>query len=298
MTRSISDFTRRNSLPVFFGLAWFISWVLWLPLVLAALGHSTVPVVRHHHFLGALGPVAAACIVTAMTTGRKGVAALLSRLALRRGEMKWLLIAVLGPVMLFVVAALVNRCVNGVTVDIRQFGRVNEFPQLGVLSVLLCYMLTFGLGEEIGWRGFALPRLQARSSALTASLILSVGWAIWHLPAFWYRPGYSSMTAPGIAGWFFSLVTGAILLTWLFNSSGGNLLVVSAFHAAVDFVFTMKIVEGPMVSIMGALIVLWAIVIVVLARPANLSRSAKVTAPPWGESSKAAVERRLGATGA
>ena len=277
MTPSLSDFTRRHPLPVFFGLAWFISWALWLPLVLNALGHRIALVVPHHHFLGALGPLVAACIVTAVTDGRRGVGELFARFAIRRRDLGWLLIALLGPVMLFAIAALAIRLVNGATLDLRQFGRVDEFPQLGVVGVLLCYTLTFGLGEEIGWRGFALPRLQGRHGALTASLILSVGWAIWHLPAFWYRPGYVSMTAPGIAGWFFSLVTGAILLTWLFNSSRGSLLVVSLFHAAVDLVFTTKIAAGPIVSTMGALIVVWAIAIIVLARPANLSRSARVT---------------------
>lgn len=277
---SIADSIRRHPLPTFFALAWLISWVLWLPLVIDALGYPSGLVLPHHHFFGALGPVAAACIVTATTNGRSGVVELLARFAPRRSDAKWLLIAVFGPVALFVTAASVLYVVSGTTVNFREFGRGEEFPQMGVVGVMLIYTLTFGIGEELGWRGFALPRLQATHSALKASLLLSVGWAIWHLPAFWYRPGYSSMTTPAIAGWFFSLVTGAVLLTWLFNSSRGNLLVVSLFHAAVDLVFTTKVAEGKIVSLMGALIVVWSVAILVLGRPANLSRFAKVTLPP------------------
>jgi membrane protease YdiL (CAAX protease family) len=84
-------------------------------------------------------------------------------------------------------------------------------------------------GEEVGWRRFALARLQTRHTASVSSLLLTLGWALWHTPLFAYRPGYASMDAMGVAGWFFSLLT---------DASRGSLLVVALFHAAVDVVFT------------------------------------------------------------
>ena len=132
--------------------------------------------------------------------------------------------------------------------------------------------MTFGLGEEVGWRGFALPRLQARHSALVATLLLTVGWAVWHIPLFLYRPGYTGLGIAGVAGWLFSLVTGAVLLTWLYNSSRGSLLVVALFHATVDVVFTSTSSSPMVVNVLGAFITVWGILVVMVAGPRFLSR--------------------------
>ena len=139
--------------------------------------------------------------------------------------------------------------------------------------------MSFGYGEETGWRGFALPRLQARHSAWVVSLLLTLGWALWHLPLFFYRPGYTSMDAAGVAGWFFSLLTGAVLLTWLYNESEGSILVVALFHASVDVAFTSRIASPEVVNVAGALITAWGIVVLVAAGPRRLSsgRQAAVT---------------------
>ncbi len=59
------------------------------------------------------------------------------------------------------------------------------------------WFLTSGLGEEVGWRGFALPRLQQSTLGHDSSLLLAIGWAGWHLPAFLYVPSY---TAIGLSG--------------------------------------------------------------------------------------------------
>ena len=109
--------------------------------------------------------------------------------------------------------------VSGERVSLTGLGRSREFPQLSAVSFLAYNVVSFGYGEEVGWRGFALPRLQARHSAFVASLLLTLGWALWHAPLFLYRPGYTSMNAAGVAGWLFSLVTGAVLLTWLYNGA-------------------------------------------------------------------------------
>ena len=136
--------------------------------------------------------------------------------------------------------------------------------------------MTFGFGEEVGWRGFALPRLQARHGAFVASLLLSLGWALWHLPLFFYRPGYTQMGAAGIAGWFFSLLTGAVLLTWLYNESRGSILVVALFHAAVDVAFTSGISSPSVVQATGGLVTLWGLIVLVAAGPRYLSRRGKM----------------------
>jgi membrane protease YdiL (CAAX protease family) len=111
---------------------------------------------------------------------------------------------------------------------------IGEMPST-VLTLLVngVYMLIFvTLGEEVGWRGYALPALQARYSALLASLILGVVWALWHLPVF-FNPDTSYSNLPFFLFLPF-IVLMTVLITWLFNSTGGSVLMAMFFHAVIN----------------------------------------------------------------
>jgi uncharacterized protein len=79
-----------------------------------------------------------------------------------------------------------------------------------------------------------LPRLQAHASAFRASLVLAFGWAAWHAPLFAFSPGFSNLGLVEAIGWLVSLILGSILLTWLFNSSGGSIAVVALTQFGSD----------------------------------------------------------------
>lgn len=277
MSSRMSVWMKQHPLATYFILANGISWIIWSPLVLSSLGIRNVPVLPYHHFFGAFGPILAAIIVTGISSGKRGLRELLGRIVRWRVGIKWHLIALFGPVALFAIAALAVRIRGDAWADFSQYGLAEEFPQFGLIAIWIFHTLTFGLGEEAGWRGYALPKLQKSRSALSATIILSVLWAFWHLPTFWYRPGYASMSIGGIIGWFFSLVTGAVILTWLYNSSKGSVLVVILFHGSVNVAFTSRVAQGDIVNIMGMLTMVWATLLVILAGPANLSRSGKHT---------------------
>jgi membrane protease YdiL (CAAX protease family) len=115
-----------------------------------------------------------------------------------------------------------------------------EFPaaaaSIGLVgAVALDFFYNFlpnGLSEEVGWRGFALPRLQARHSPLVASLVLSVFWAIWHAPA--YFGGFAAQSLEDtIVEWMF-VVPVTIVFTWLYNRASGSLLVTALLHPAMN----------------------------------------------------------------
>jgi uncharacterized protein len=269
---------RRFPLATFFALACSISWLLWAPLWLPAFGVRGLPVIPFHHALGALGPIAAAFLVSARETGRAGTMDLLRRMGLWRGRLEWLAVVLLVPYALLAAAG--TAAFRGASVSLANFGESREFPQFSALGFLAYNVVSFGYGEETGWRGFALPRLQARHSALVASLLLTFGWALWHTPLFFYRPGYTSMTAASVVGWLFSLATGAVLLTWLFNASQGSILVVALFHATIDVAFTSTVSVPAVVSVVGALITTWGIIVLIAAGPRDLSRAGKVVADP------------------
>jgi membrane protease YdiL (CAAX protease family) len=267
---------RRHPIITFFLLAYGISWVVWAPLWLPAFGLRGLPVLPFHHALGAIGPVTAGLVMAAVEGGRAGATDLLRRMVLWRGRLRWVGVALAGPFLLVSVGALVAWAVGGETLSLAGLGVSREFPQFSFLAFLAYNMVSFGYGEETGWRGYALPRLQARHTAFGATLLLAVGWAMWHGPLFLYRPGYTSMGIGGIAGWFVSLLTGAILLTWLFNASRGSLLVVALFHATVDIAFTSDVASPISVNTTGALITVWGVVVLVVTGPRFMSFAGKM----------------------
>ena len=267
---------RRYPLLTFFVLADAISWLIWAPLWLPYFGVTVLPTLPFHHALGALGPITAAFVVSGVETGRPGVADLARRMGLWRDRMCWLVVALCGPFAILALALIASRLAGAQSIPLADIGVSREFPQFSAIGFLVYNVLTFGYGEETGWRGFALPRLQARYSAFVSTLLLTGGWAAWHIPLFLYRPGYLTMSGAGVLGWLFSLVTGAVLLTWLFNESRGSILAVAVFHATVDVVFTSDVSSPFVVNTAGALTTVFGITVFVLAGPRYLSRKGMV----------------------
>ncbi len=267
---------------LFFALAYSISWILWAPLWLPAFGVHGLPVLPYHHALGAAGPIAAAFIMSWREQRAAGVANLARQLVQWRGQLLWIAIALAGPFVIALLAMLLAGFFDSTAGigGLRKLGTSREFPQFNAIVFFLYNLISFGYGEETGWRGYALPHLQHRFNALWSSAVLTLGWALWHIPLFFYRPGYTSMDIGGIAGWVASLLTGSVLLTWLYNSSRGSILVVAIFHATIDIVFTSDIANPLVVSLTGALITIWGIAVIPLAGARNLARKERQKIAP------------------
>lgn len=267
-----------KKLIVYFGLAYLISWVIWLPLILPKYGIDVLPVLpKYHHYLGSFGPMIAAFIVKYIYEGRQGVKDLLKRMVQWKVNLVWYAAVLVVPVLLVIAAGYADKLINQQSFSKKGFSTNDEFPQFGPLGYFLFNFFTFGIGEETGWRGYALPALQKKYSALTATLILAVGWACWHIPTFIYRPLYSQMDVAGIAGFFISMLMGAVVLTWLYNSTKGSLLIVAIFHAIIELMFMSANITVKMSSYLGAVIMIAAILIIILAKPGNLSLQPKQT---------------------
>ncbi|MFN3927040.1 MAG: type II CAAX prenyl endopeptidase Rce1 family protein [Pseudanabaenaceae cyanobacterium] len=161
---------------MYFILAYVISWAVEIPLALKAQGLSQAPIPLSIHYLAGYGPMLAAVIMTWLTGGVSGLKALFGGILKWRVQPVWWLVAI-SPV------ALALRLIQGQPLDLSMLGQVDFLPNLG-LGALFLWLLTYGIGEETGWRGFALPRLQKNRSALFATFILWVFWSLWHLRAF------------------------------------------------------------------------------------------------------------------
>lgn len=109
------------------------------------------------------------------------------------------------------------------------------------------------LGEELGWRGYALPSLQSRFSPLSATLILALFWFLWHLPMFAVIATYRSFAPIGYVGMALGLTCGAVVLTWLYNRSGGSILLVAIWHGLYNLVSATEAVNGTLAAIVTAL---------------------------------------------
>ncbi|HEX2728896.1 MAG TPA: CPBP family glutamic-type intramembrane protease [Rubrobacteraceae bacterium] len=146
---------RRHPLAAYFVLAFAITWLLVAPLVAQGVGLiSGVP--PGWHALGALGPMAAAFVVAGMEGGGAGAGDLLTRLTRWRVGAGWFLVAVFSPFLLFALSAVLVRVLGGSWPDLTRTG-FGEIVGFSFLAGLL-----YGVGEETGWRGFVLPRLQRR----------------------------------------------------------------------------------------------------------------------------------------
>jgi membrane protease YdiL (CAAX protease family) len=260
-----SNPAKGHSLLMFFILAYALSWAVEIPLALRARGLIAAPIPWSLHYLAAYGPLLAAIIVTGLTDGREGLKALWGRMFKWRVRPVWWLVA-LAPLVLYALLALVLRFIPGQGADLAALGQIDFLPNLGA-GALFVWFLTFGLGEETGWRGFALPRLQRGRSALSATVILWALWALWHLPLFFYL-----YDAPILMGFLLGLLAGAITLTWLYNSSGGSILLVAIWHAAFNFVTgCVACKAGIAAPVVSTLVMVWAVVVVVWFKPARLS---------------------------
>ncbi len=182
------------------------------------------------HLLGAYGPLLAAFITALAFEGLDGARRLLAQMTRWRIGWGWWLVALGSPLLLFAAAALLSN-LFGSPVGLSAFGRVDELPGLAGLAGWAVWILTFGLGEETGWRGFALPRLQRRYSARTATLILGLWWAGWHAPTFFYNYELSPFS---VLAFTVSILSGALLLTWLYNSTGGSVLATLLWHGTFN----------------------------------------------------------------
>jgi membrane protease YdiL (CAAX protease family) len=254
-----SVWIRKNSVAAYFVLAYAATWAIWLPLAASAQGWFGWKLPYALFYLGSFGPLLASVVMTVLTEGGAGLRSLAGRILKWRVQPRYYAFAVAAPVGLFVLAVVLNYALTGRWPDLSLLGRADYLPYLGAAGTLALWIVTSGLGEETGWRGFALPRLQKSRSVISATLILGLLWAGWHLPLFFFRDTYVSMGWTGFPLFAFTMLFTAMVFTWLYNSTGGSLWIVILFHAIFNWL-TASDAGGQYAPVLLSVpVVLWAL---------------------------------------
>ncbi len=210
--------TTSRQLIAFFVIAFVLTWAAWIPVF----SHpDQVP--SQVSFIGLFAPAISALLVAGLANSKSGIRNVLQKYFTWHLDVKWSLLAFLLIPAFFLLSVLLVTKAN-----IQRLWIGNSW--LFVAGSFL-FLVVINSGEEIGWRGFALSRLQgALGSPLLASLVLGVIWGVWHLPEY-LNPAQSSFPFPV----FLLFTTGiSILYTILYNRSSGSILVAVILHASTD----------------------------------------------------------------
>ena len=206
---------KRHPIITFFVLAYAISWV---GLPLYAAGLWPIP------FL-ATGPLIAALIVLPLTQGRAGLRELGSRMIRWRVRWYWYVVAIGLPLAVLLLTVGLNVALGASAPSLAGVGPLSTL--LMVFAVRLINPLDGPLGEEPGWRGFALPGLQTSHSPLATTMMLAVLITGWHLPTFVLEGFQPAIFVGGVVG----TIAVTFWYTWLFNHTGGSVLITLVSHA-------------------------------------------------------------------
>ena len=215
-----------NSFPwKYFIIAFTFSWILWFPGILQSRGVISTPLpLLLFVIIGSFGPFVSSFYLTYRKEAKPGVKRLWKRALNFKIPIKWLALIISLPL-----------CITGISLYLKiLFG--GEKPDLQLMTnpiailvaFLFCFFLGGSFGEEFGWRGYALDRLQQKWNALASSLILGFIWGLWHLPLF-FAEGLSQSYIPF---WAFLIWTmsSSIFFTLFHNNTNGNILVALLFH--------------------------------------------------------------------
>ncbi len=252
--------TQGRKFKIFVALAYFITWLIWLPLALNDLFKLRLPTFPYQHFVGSFGPFAASLLTVLFFDRFKGLMNFLKRSFNFRIKYYWYLFALSCPLVFYLIGVLILFIVRGHWIDISQIGVTKKLSGFGVASVWAIWILTYGLGEETGWRGFLMPLLNKKYSFTKSVFIVAIVWAFWHLPAFFYNPGFKTMGF-AIIGWAVGLLFGSFLLGWISKNTNWSVIGAILFHGTLNTVTASDQAEGLLAGIVSIFVIVLTLLI-------------------------------------
>ncbi len=230
---SLVAFIGRHQVPVYVLLAFLWSWAWWIPATLAFTGKLALSVSwLSLLMIGGPGPTISAVVLTCALEGVEGLKNLLRKFLIWRLHFGWYVYALFAPSVLLVCAIAIYTLRGG------SLGRI-DWARWPMLFTAIALALPFGpVAEELGWRGYLLPRLQRRYSPLLSSIMLGAIWMLWHTPLFWL-PGGAAISGPAVTVaavlWYLAYLIGwSSLFTWMYNNTRGSVLLAVLLHGSLN----------------------------------------------------------------
>ena len=229
MLNLLSNWLRKNTISAFFILTFVFAWSIWLPLGLL------MPENYYLSLPGAWAPTISAIILIGLSEGRIGIKKFLRKILHWRVGFRWYLVVLFGIAAIAYLAIGIGILLGVSAPEISLPGGLPREALIGFLPIFFLINIFLGgpLAEDIGWRGYILPKMRERMSALTASLIIGLVWAIWHLPYFLF-PAWNAAVGNVPFFWFILLTTSwSVLFAWAYVNTESILMPI-LFHAAIN----------------------------------------------------------------
>jgi uncharacterized protein len=254
INKSISEEKLKSTIIRYILVTFGFSWLAWLPFIINRQFGASLQASPIQYYIASFGPLLGAFAAAASMGGWKEIANWSKRAFSFNFAGKWILIALGLPLIYGIIAVPVHAFVTGSWPDWSTFGLTAKLPGFNIWQTALIWMLTFGLGEEAGWRGFLLPELYKRYSLIKSSLIVAAIWILWHLPAFFFNQNYMEMGF-GVIGWVIGLAYGSVLLAWLCKGSNWSIIPVILWHGGFDLI-TASDAAGTIIAAVCSMLVI------------------------------------------
>ncbi|MGE7674557.1 CPBP family glutamic-type intramembrane protease [Lysinibacillus sp. NPDC094403] len=236
-SRNLKEILKSHPLTSFFVMAYLFSWIVLTPFILSQ--WNIIPKTKIFDVFFALnafvGPMLAAYIMIRTLEGKGEWKVFIKGIWKLKVGLKWYLFALIViPTVIYLGFVILNGGIPTFK------GLTTQFYATYPIYLVVVFFFGGPFPEEIGWRGFALPRMQSKFGSLKATLLLGILWALWHLPHFLTA---AQRGGPGsnISLFFYNFsifivlcLAVSIILTWVFNSKQGNLFIVMLVHASLN----------------------------------------------------------------
>jgi len=267
MQSTVRRWITENLLVSFFLLAFGYTWLFQILMVLLSPSNAGS---LAFYIPSIYGPTIGAIALCLIMGGFQRLSEFLRRSLFWRVNVIWYLIALFGIAFIL----LLVRFTHGILFPTLSIPPVQlPTPIFSLFSGFLTGLVLGPFAEELGWRGFALPLLQRKVNALTASLLLGVIWWAWHLPQLLLSELQWAVGGMPIFLYLLMIVPGSILATWIFNNTNGSVLLTILFHGSLNFSMGLLAFNSPnFIVVLIAFLWVAAILVTIIFGPKYLSR--------------------------